>query len=381
MRVRHGHVELQPGAAGIVATEALAGGQEAVGGLRRAGADPGVVVRLRRHLGDAVPVGNGQCVGAQGRDHGLVETVERMPETRIGALGEHHLGVERGRIGRRRREEILAEESERVAGLAGDVLQRGEGQIVGGRGMAVHAVLGEAHVRQAVGRIRRPVRRPAALRAEAVPAPEPAVVRGAVVADHDRRAVDREELQRIDVAARRARRRVHLLDHHRTVGDRRRIGGPRAGGRPVGPEPGGHLRRVPDHDRRMGSEFAALPGAAGEGRDEGPGVAHILVVHPAGSGVAVAIVSEELVELRFVLGERQCRRLADHGGEAAAERRIGRRHRVRALGNTGRLGAAGDHRRDDRRGGRTRRAPLHPTSVEHREALLHAGNQCGNELR
>src|SRR6516165_11492676 len=49
MRIGHSHVELQPGAAGVVTAETLTGGQEGVGRLRPARHYPGVVIGLRRH--------------------------------------------------------------------------------------------------------------------------------------------------------------------------------------------------------------------------------------------------------------------------------------------------------------------------------------------
>ncbi len=51
LRRRLGHVELQAGAAGAVAAEALIGGDEARVGRRLAGRDPHMVVSLRRQLG------------------------------------------------------------------------------------------------------------------------------------------------------------------------------------------------------------------------------------------------------------------------------------------------------------------------------------------
>ena len=173
--------------------------RKAVGGLRRAGADPGVVVRLRRHPGDRVPVGNGQCVSAQGRDHGVVKAIERMPETRIGALGENHLGVERGRIGRGVVKKSWLRKASgspaspamffseaKVRLLAAEAWQFMQYCAKPMFGRLLAASGGQSGVQ--------PLFEPKPYQPQNQPSCE-----APLCANHDRRTVDREELQRIDV--------------------------------------------------------------------------------------------------------------------------------------------------------------------------------------
>ena len=211
--------------------------------------------------------------------------------------------------------EVLAQKGEVGAGLALDVVGAGECLVVSGGGVAVDAVLAKAHERQGVGRDRGKVDMPGPLLCgPSVPAPEPAVLRGFAVSDHDRGALlDRFELEQIgDAAGGGGGGVVHLLDHDGAVGDWRRVGR-RVAGSAVFFQPVRHFRGVPDQDRHVRGLFVAGPDAVGEGGDEGAGVSHGLVHRPVVGEAAMAIVADEVVERPFVLVERDGAGVA-HGG-------------------------------------------------------------------
>src|SRR5262249_57138262 len=100
---------------------------------------------------------------------------------------------------RRVEEEVLAQENQWLAGFVLDVLQRRKGIVVGRRGMAIRAVLAEAGKWKRVLSRGRPVRLPAA---PSDRPPEPPVIGGLPIADHDGHAsLDRLEPFPVDAAA------------------------------------------------------------------------------------------------------------------------------------------------------------------------------------
>ena len=209
--------------------------------------------------------------------------------------------------------------------------------------MAVEAVLAEAHEWQAVGGRGRIVQAPAAVR-PAIPAPEPAVLGRSAVAHHNRRALlNRFQLQQVGHAAGCRRGRIiHLLDHDRAVRHRRdllRLG--RALSRTVLLQPCHHLRRVPDQHRHVGALFRTTPGAVAQRGDEGSGVAHRLVHLPTRREAAMAVVADEIVELRLVLVQRQGTGLAHDRVQRRAERGVGRGQLLSRLFVRAKLGSGG----------------------------------------
>ncbi len=307
------HVEVQAGGAGVVAAEALVGGDVLAVIVRHARPHPDILVGLRgqgRHL---VPGRPALEVGErEGGEEIRIVAVVRLAQAQPVAIRQHHLAVVRQ--DRRHAGLILREEDQGHALLAQQVARRGEGEIVARRAVAVHAVLPEAHVGQPVLLRRgRPVGVPAA---PAEPAPEPAIVRGGGIPDHDRSAAGRQQLQRIDFGAARGRRRIHLLDQHRPVRHRRAI---EAVALVVGPavlaHPGRRLGRVPDDHRRMGSVIGAAPALGGQDGGEGPGIAHRLVPYPAARLVAMAERPQVVAELGLVLAQRQRSRMAHAVGQ------------------------------------------------------------------
>ena len=138
MRVRLGHVELEPGAAGVMTTEALARGQERIGRIGTFGPDPGVVVSFGRHTRDGLIGRHLADIGLQRGDHVGVRTVERFAKTRVG-IDRQNDGLVQSRC-RRSLEEILCEIVERLALLTRDILGGCGGEICGRRVMPVHAV-------------------------------------------------------------------------------------------------------------------------------------------------------------------------------------------------------------------------------------------------
>ncbi len=234
----------------------------------------------------------------------------------------------------------MAEEYQRFAWFALDVLERGEDLIVLRRGMTIRAILPKSHIGQGAGVTRRPIHRPHRT-GPAVPAPEPAVVRHGAVANHDGGAVVLigHQINRIHPGAGGGRRRIHLFDddgpvRHRLLGGRRR--GAVLG--PIGFEPSVEVGRVPDHDRRMGAEIFPAPGAVAEGADPGSGVADALVGLPASLQVAMAHMRHEIVELRLVFVQRQAAGMAHDRLELLAQLEILRDLRAPLLIRTARGG-------------------------------------------
>jgi hypothetical protein len=216
-------------------------------------------------------------------------------------------------------EEILAEEGQRLAGFALDVAQRREGLVILRRRVAIRAVLAEPHVRVSVPGGGRPVRGPSA---PAEPAPEPPVIRGLAVAHHQGNALVGLQISVVVIGTRGRRRRIHLLDDHGAVGNRRRRSRP-AGLRPVRLEPVVHLGRVPhEHRRRVRAERSAGPFVIGERPDKWAGVADALVDLPAGGRIAVAVMLHERGELFLITVERQRARPADVLRERPAQRPV-----------------------------------------------------------
>ena len=153
---RLGHVELQAGAAGAVAADALRRRHHLRARVRLARRRPDMVVGFRWHADD----------GRAGRPRLAQQPEEAREQRRVGRLGRRPaLGLGLGdrlvkALEQRRRDEGLAEEHQRIAALALDVAQRREGRVVARRCVAVRAVQAVAHIGIVVGRGRRPVRPP-----------------------------------------------------------------------------------------------------------------------------------------------------------------------------------------------------------------------------
>ena len=166
---------MQAGAAGAVAADALIGRQELILERRIAVPCPHVVVGLGRH---------------QPRELALRQTIaqpeslrERAIVRRIVAAGgcvfaarvlDAALQALPGRI----EKEVLAQEDQRLARFALNVLQRSEGLIILRGCVAIRAVLAKAHPRVGGRLWRRPIHGPTGYfhGAPTVPAPEPAIV-------------------------------------------------------------------------------------------------------------------------------------------------------------------------------------------------------------
>ena len=159
---------------------------------------------------------------------------------------------------------------------------------------------------------------------------------GLRVPDHKGRATARQQLQRIGIGAARGRCRHHLLHDHRALRDRRLFR--RSAGRVVGPvflQPPVKIRRVPNHDWRMGTVVGALPFPIHQRVDVGARVAHMFVVHPAGRLVPVTEGTEVFAQFLLVLVKRQTAWVANDWLQRLAQGQIGRNKglalQVRAL--------------------------------------------------
>ena len=251
---------------------------------------------------------------------------------------------------------VLVEELDERVRIAEDVVEAGESGLIPRRGVAVEAVVAEAH--PGIGQVdrRRPVELRRLGRLRVPRAPVPAVLRAPAVAHHQG---DHVRLPRRDGRVLKALLRgvaVHQLEDHRAVGDRtdrllalqlaRRAGlaalrhelllVPRV----LLAHPAEDVRRVVDDDRVMGAERAGDPGRhvgiATQGRQGRAGRPDLLVVVPIHH--AVAPRPEEPPQDALVLGLGEGKLAGQRERTRADVRRRRRHRRLHLLGRP--------HRRD-----------------------------------